>query len=428
MNKKLWTHDFTILTLGTVVNMFGNAISGFAMGLLVLDYTNSTLLYSVYLVFNNLPRVVMPLIAGPYLDRFSRKRIIYLLNFFAAGIYLAVSLLVGRGLLSYPLILAFTMLVGTVDSVYSVAYDSFYPMLISEGNFSKAYSISSLIYPLATTIMVPIAGVAYGTVGITPLFVFNAATFFLAALFQTRIRAKEAHMGEAPQKGFSAGRYAEDFKAGLAYLRSEKGLFTITVYFCVSTLVSGAAGALLLPFFKSHTFAVPESLSFLLRFVKTEGGLGVGIYSLVMSVATFGRLIGGAVHYRFHYPVDKKFYIALFVYTSLCFVEGGYLYLPVAAMLILELCSGALAVTSFNIRISATQNYVKDEFRGRFNGIFSMVNIIGMIVGQLLAGGLSAVMQPRAIISLVYVLNLVAIYFIMYRNREHVKRIYNRQV
>lgn len=428
MNKKLWTHDFTILTLGTVVNMFGNAISGFAMGLLVLDYTNSTLLYSIYLVFNNLPRVVMPLIAGPYLDRFSRKRIIYLLNFFAAGLYLAVSLLVGRGLLSYPLILAFTMLVGMVDSVYSVAYDSFYPMLISEGNFSKAYSVSSLIYPLATTIMVPIAGVAYGTVGITPLFIFNAATFFVAALFQTRIRAKETHMEETPQKSFSAGRYAEDFKAGLAYLRSEKGLSTITVYFCVSTLVGGAASALLLPFFKSHTFAVPESLSFLLRFVKTEGGFGVGIYSLVMSVATFGRLIGGMVHYRFHYPVDKKFYIALFVYTSLCFVEGSYLYLPVAAMLILELCSGALAVTSFNIRISATQNYVKDEFRGRFNGIFSMVNIIGMIVGQLLAGGLSAVMQPRAIISLVYVMNLFAIYFIMFRNREHVKRIYNRQV
>ena len=428
MNKKLWTHDFTILTLGTVVNMFGNAISGFALGLLVLDYTNSTILYSIYLVCNNLPRVIMPLIAGPYLDRFSRKRLIYILNFFAAGLYVAVSLLVGKGLLSYPIILLFAMFVGTIDSVYSVSYDSFYPMLISEGNFSKAYSVSSLIYPLATTIMVPVAGVAYSTIGIMPLFIFNAATFFIAALLQTRIRTRETHMKEAKKTGFSLKRYADDFKFGLSYLRSEKGLATITIYFCVSTLVSGAAGALLLPFFKSHTFVVPESLNFIMRFVKTEDGLGVGIYSLIMSIATFGRLIGGMVHYKFHYPVDKKFYIALFVYASLCFIEGSYLYMPVAAMLVMELCSGMLGVTSFNIRISATQNYVKDEVRGRFNGIFSMVNMLGMIAGQLLAGGLSTAMQPRTIIVLLYACNLVAVYLIMFRNREHVKLIYNRQV
>ena len=126
--------------------------------------------------------------------------------------------------------------------------------------------------------------------------------------------------------------------------------------------------------------------------------------------------------------MDKKFYIALFVYATLCFIEGSYLYMPVAVMLVMELFSGMLGVTSFNIRISATQNYVKDEFRGRFNGIFSMVNILGMIAGQLLAGGLSTLMQPRAIIMLVYSFNLLAVYFIMYRNREHVKLIYNRQV
>ncbi len=428
MNKKLWTPDFTILTLGTIVSMFGNAISGFAMGLLVLDYTNSTMLYSIYLVCNNLPRLVMPLIAGPYLDRFSRKRMIYTLNFFASGLYLIVSLLVSRSLLSYPLILVFTMLVGSIDSVYSVSYDSFYPMLISEGNFSKAYSISSLIYPLATTIMVPVAGVAYATVGVEPLFLFNAATFFVAAVLQTRIRTRETHMKDTQKASFSFRRYADDFKGGLSYLRSEKGLLTITAYFCVSTLVSGAAGALLLPFFKSHTFAIPESLSFLMRFMKTEEGIGVGIYSLVMSIATFGRLIGGVVHYKFHYPVDKKFSIALFVYAAICFIEGSYLYMPVAVMMVMELCTGMLGVTSFNIRISATQNYVKDEVRGRFNGIFSMVNVLGMIFGQLIAGGLSTVMQPRTIISILMALNLVAVYAIMYRNRKHVKLIYNRQV
>ena len=45
----LWTRDFTIITLGSVVSMLGNAMSGFALSLLVLDYTESSLLYAIYI-------------------------------------------------------------------------------------------------------------------------------------------------------------------------------------------------------------------------------------------------------------------------------------------------------------------------------------------------------------------------------------------
>ncbi len=40
----LWTRDFTIITLGSVISMLGNSMSGFALSLLVLDYTGSNLL------------------------------------------------------------------------------------------------------------------------------------------------------------------------------------------------------------------------------------------------------------------------------------------------------------------------------------------------------------------------------------------------
>ena len=53
----LWTRDFTIITAGTVVSILGNSISGFALGLLVLELTGSTFLYALYLVMYNLPKV-----------------------------------------------------------------------------------------------------------------------------------------------------------------------------------------------------------------------------------------------------------------------------------------------------------------------------------------------------------------------------------
>ncbi|MGN1068486.1 MAG: MFS transporter, partial [Christensenellales bacterium] len=144
--QPLWTRNFTILTLGTVISMLGNAISGFALSLLILDYTGSTLLYAIFMVVYNLPKIIMPSIAGPYLDRFSRTKVIWSLDYLSAGLYLIIFFLLQGGVFNYALLLFLCIIIGTIDSVYLVAYDSLYPMLISEGNYAKAYSISSMIY------------------------------------------------------------------------------------------------------------------------------------------------------------------------------------------------------------------------------------------------------------------------------------------
>ena len=76
----LWTRDFTIITLGSVISMLGNSMSGFALSLLVLDYTGSNLLYAIYIATFTLPQIVMPIFSGAILDRFSRKKTIYTLR------------------------------------------------------------------------------------------------------------------------------------------------------------------------------------------------------------------------------------------------------------------------------------------------------------------------------------------------------------
>ncbi|MCD7735200.1 MAG: MFS transporter, partial [Clostridiales bacterium] len=145
----LWSRDFTIITLGSVVSMVGGTLSGFALSIMVLDYTGSTLLYILTNVGYQLPMLICPLIAGPYLDRMSRKKAIYRLDFLSAGIALVMFLLLRSGWYSYPVLLGYTVLSGAIESVYSVAYDSLYPNLIPEGHLSQGYSVSSLLWPPA---------------------------------------------------------------------------------------------------------------------------------------------------------------------------------------------------------------------------------------------------------------------------------------
>ena len=68
--SKLWTRDFTIITAGSVISMFGNAMSGFAMSLMVLDISKSTFLFSIYIAMYTLPQLIMPVVSGAVLDRF----------------------------------------------------------------------------------------------------------------------------------------------------------------------------------------------------------------------------------------------------------------------------------------------------------------------------------------------------------------------
>ena len=183
----------------------------------------------------------------------------------------------------------------------------------------------------------------------------------------------------------------------------------ISVYFFFSMLVGSGASALWLPFSAA-------SLA------------GVYAYILVMAANVIGRFAGGVVHYRVHYKPQHKFAIALTVYASICFLEGGFVFVPRDLMLVMCFISGFLAVNSYNIRISATQSYVPDACRARFNGVFLMFTTLGSVIGQLVAGALGEFLPVRSVIAGMQVISLVSVAAIMWRGRRFVKPIYNREV
>ncbi len=137
-SQGLWTWDFTIITVGSIISLIGGVLSGFAMSVMVLDYTGSVFLYALFNAVYQIPMLVCPVLAGPYLDRMSRKKVIYRLDFLSAGLFGALALLLQRGWFSFPVLLAFSLIRGGIDSVYMVAYDSLYPNLVAEHNLSKA--------------------------------------------------------------------------------------------------------------------------------------------------------------------------------------------------------------------------------------------------------------------------------------------------
>ena len=406
--QKLWTKNFTIITLGTAVSLFGNVISGFATGLLVLDYTGSVFLFAIYMILFDLPRVIMPQMIGPILDKFSRRKMIYTLDFMSAAIYGLFGLILLKGDINYVLLTIGCAILGIISSIYTVAYDSFYPLLITEGNMGKAYSISSTMESLLM-IVTPLSAYLYHTIGIAPLFFIDCASYFIAAVFETQIRVKEEYVIEKGQK-FGLSQYKETFKEGMDYLKLEPGLMAVACYFMFSSFSGGANMIIGLPYFRG-----------------VYGTMGEYIFMIVGGAMMLGRLLAGVFHYRHKLKPESKFNIAFVVYLSIAIIGGSYLFTPVPCMVAMTFASGVLGMTSYNIRISATQAYVPHEKKGRFNGTFQMMSTFGMLAGELLSGAMADFMDKRMVLVCFSALEFAAAWMFMYRKRKDVSKIYNRE-
>ena len=101
---------------------------------------------------------------------------------------------------------------------------------------------------------------------------------------------------------------------------------------------------------------------------------------------------------------------------------------PRDGMLVRGFVSGVLAVNSYNIRISATQSYVPDSRRARFNGVFLMFTTLGSVIGQLVAGALGEALPIRSVIAGLQVISFASVAAILWRGRRFVQPIYHREV
>lgn len=212
-------------------------------------------------------------------------------------------------------------------------------------------------------------------------------------------------------------QFGVDFKEGMSYILSEKGLLAVTLYFTVSNFAGSGGGTLHLPFFRSHAYL------YIMWPVAA-----VTLYAIVSNAAVIGRLIGGLIHYKVHFPTHLKFRIALCVYVVVGLNAAMELYLPIPLMALAFFITGVLGVTSYNIRIAATQSYVPDTKRARFNGTFQMLCSLGGVAGTLLAGTLAEGMDERHVILLLEAVDLAAILLFMVGGRKFVAKLYNRDL
>jgi MFS family permease len=409
--NKLWNRNFSILTIGSFISAFGSAAAGIAFGILIYKQTGSPLTLALFTIANIIPRMITSIFVGPFVDRNSRVKMIYRIDYFYSIFFSLVALILFTGYFNVWVFTIIAAFFGIVDTIYQIAFTSLFPEVITQGNHSKAYSISSLIWPISAAIMAPIATflIENFEFGVAILMVFNALTFVITATIETQIKLEEKLN---TKKVHSKITFIEDIKEGLHYYKLEKGILGIGVLFAAFSFVYAASDLLRMPYFVNHPTLTLQN------------------FSLLISASAIGRMVGGIIHYIFKYPTAKKYLIAVSVYITVEVLGATLLYMPYIMMVVVSFIVGLLSVTSFNIRMSATQTYLPSHIRGRVNSTQQMLWNIGTILGTLTIGLIAEYsgLEYRLIILLASVVSLSAIFIFPIGMKNEFKKIYNVDV
>lgn len=405
--QSLWTKNYTTITIGTIISAIGGVGLNFALSVLIYNQTQSTLLSAIFSATIMIPNLLLPLLVGPIIDRFSRKNIVVLSDLLMGFLFLFIAYATKDGYFNYTAYLVLGIIIASNGVVYHIAYQSLFPELIPKNMMQKGYAVSSLIYPTVNTVMFPVAALLFNRFGPSGIFLIEGVLLIIASLFEMQIKLQEKHLNNLAIRVQS---FTGMVKEGVSYLSNEKGLLSIFIFFFVFMMANEGLNVLLYPFFENHPT------------------LTVNHYAWAISFVTVGRLIGGLLHYIFKVPTNKRYMIAAIVYFSLNFLNATLLLVPYPLMLVVQVFVGILSINSFNIRMSSVQSYVPAEKRGRINGFYQIMTAFGMIIGRLFAGYVGEYFEYTHIIIFMSAIGLISFFVFIAANKKHVSAVYNREV
>lgn len=407
MSNTLWSKNYTLVTLATILGAAGGIAGNFALSFLVYDETGSTLAAAILVAIQVFPNFLIPLLVSPIMDRLPRKPFLVggdLVNgalYAAAGIYLLFQPF------SYTGYLFFSLLLASLSSFDGLAYNAIFPRLIPDGFEEKGYTISTMIYSVLNVVMMPLAALLLDVIGVAWILVIQGILSVFAALIESNIELVEHR-----KKGghFSLSEWKNDLVEAVKLLKNDSGLCSTYIYMAVTNGVGNAFSPILVAFFR------------------TAAGFTIAMYSFFSAAEFIGRSIGGFIHYHITIPPKKRFWFVFPVYQMYEAMDMILLWLPYPLMLVNRSLCGFLGINSAIMRQAAVQKYIPDDYRARLNALDTVLSSAGLCIFSLAIGALGELLDYRLCLTVGGLFTSIVLWVTVWKHRSSVKKIYEYEV
>ena len=264
----LFRRDFTLVVLGQIISLFGNAILRFALPLYLLRQTESPALFGAVGAAAFIPAVLCAPIGGVVADRVNKRNIMAVLDFSTAGLILLFTLLLDRAPL-VPLMVASLMLLYGIAGAYQPSVQASIPLLARPEQLTSANAVINMVQTLSALLGPVIGGVLFGAFGLRPILWVGMACFFLSAVMELFIRIPHSPRAAA---GGVLSTVRRDLGESWRFIRRERPVFlSVMLVLALFNLVLSAALVVGIPVAVVQTLGMSDS-----RLGVTQGAMGLG--------------------------------------------------------------------------------------------------------------------------------------------------------
>ncbi len=223
--KQLFKRDFTMVVIGQIISLFGNAILRFALPLYLLRETDSSSLFGAVTACSFIPMVIFSLFGGIIADRKNKRNIMVALDFAAAAVILIFSFALGKVSL-VPLMVAVLMILYGISGIYQPAVQASIPLIAEKQFLMQGNAVINMVSTLAGLLGPIIGGVLFGAFGITPILFISVGCFVFSAVMEIFIHIPFEKSTDG-KSIFSA--VGSDLSDSFQFIKYEKPIFLSVV-------------------------------------------------------------------------------------------------------------------------------------------------------------------------------------------------------
>jgi CRP-like cAMP-binding protein/predicted MFS family arabinose efflux permease len=353
--------DFRLLWSAQLVSTVGTALTDLAAGILVFRVTGSALSVGLMFMAVSIPTLFVGLIAGVFVDRYDRRKIMVIADLLRAGIVASIPFLITINLAFLYIAVA---LVSAISQFFNPANDALLPEVASDEELAAANSWIMISSFGSTSIGFALSGLLAAAFDINWAFWLDAVTFLISAACLMFVRVGKVETQEAT----SVKVVVENLREGIATLLGTPILRSLFLVSAPVYLSFGLWNVLLLPFALN---------------VLKAGEFGYGLQEGVTSV---GFVVGSLLMAKWAERFREGSWI---VVATIAMGVAGILYglstSIVLAIALVTLSGFFNAPASISKRL-IMQRSTPREMRGRVFSAFAVARDVVFLIGISLAG------------------------------------------
>ncbi|HVF99810.1 MAG TPA: MFS transporter [Chloroflexia bacterium] len=380
--------NFSLLWFGGLISFTGDWVLFVALPLYIYNLTGSVLATGTLFITSLLPHVLLGSVAGVYVDRWDRRRILIVTNGLRA-LFLLPLVLVGSADTVW-LIYVVSLFTNTARQFSTPAENALLPRLVGEENLVPANALNSLNNNLARLAGPAFGGVLFATLGFSASVLVDIATFLVAGVLIALISAPASVTKAEVTEDAAAPNAWREWVDGLRVVRHNPIVGALFVVLCINSLGEGMLGVLFAPF------------------VKDVVGGGANEFGWLISAQAVGGLLGSLVVGGIWKKVPAWQLVAL-NFIALGLVDLLIFNIPILIVGIIFFALAGLPVAGLQVGAQTLfQTSVDDRFRGRVMGAFATTSALAMLAGQAIATFTGDVLPIVPFLSAEALLNVVA--------------------